>query len=411
MSVFDAYKIWEETYKLSTGELDKATKITSYGKMTNWGKIYKTLQGFSQLSGIPGSNMMRDVFAIWNSLMNGRKDEWKIKRYDDSNAEMGERLVKAYESGDSAEIDRRAGAFESEKKALDAVKDQLKGEVQEGERTPESAAEVLRKAGLGEDDIFFLLQKWETGDSGKYTALKRALIGGDKVAFRDAMKDLTEHGIKEREANNQLKTFLRKAYLGAELSDEEAEILGDTTLTDAEARRLLHDYAGMDTDDAVNLVREWQFQKKSGFSYDNRKELYLEGSLTRTELRKALISQGGKTSEEADAIIKDYDFEKKYGWAWSERKERYQKGKVPKAEMLRLLQSHGGKTAEEAQNQLIVWDWQKDVRGADNITATAIGKYNSFCASAGVSKETASDQHSGQDNTGDNLLCSNVSKN
>lgn len=83
-NIYNAAQIWWETYQLSTGAIEKATKITSYGKMTPWGKIYKTLQGLSQLTGVPMSGFTRDALAIWNTIMNGRKDEWKIKTYGGS---------------------------------------------------------------------------------------------------------------------------------------------------------------------------------------------------------------------------------------------------------------------------------------------------------------------------------------
>ena len=50
--------------------------------MTAWGKIYKTLQALSQISGLAVSNLTRDAVALWNTVMNGRKDEWKILTYE-----------------------------------------------------------------------------------------------------------------------------------------------------------------------------------------------------------------------------------------------------------------------------------------------------------------------------------------
>ena len=81
-NLVNVYSIWEETLKLKNGELDKATKVTYYGKMTKWGKVYKTLQALSQLSGFAVSNLTRDVTAIWNTAMNGRRDDWKIRTYN-----------------------------------------------------------------------------------------------------------------------------------------------------------------------------------------------------------------------------------------------------------------------------------------------------------------------------------------
>lgn len=81
-NLLNAYKIWEETVKLNTGAQEKATKVTYYGKMTEWGKIYKTLQALSQGTGVAVSNLTRDVIAIWNTIMNDRNPEWKIRTYD-----------------------------------------------------------------------------------------------------------------------------------------------------------------------------------------------------------------------------------------------------------------------------------------------------------------------------------------
>ncbi len=80
--IWDAFQIWKETIQLSTGTLEKATKVTYYGNMTEWGKIYKTLQALSLSSGFAVANLTRDVTAVWNTIMNGRKDEWKIRTYD-----------------------------------------------------------------------------------------------------------------------------------------------------------------------------------------------------------------------------------------------------------------------------------------------------------------------------------------
>lgn len=83
-NIVNAVAIWDETIRLNKGTLDDATKTTYYGKMTRWGKVYKTLQGLSQLSGIPASAALRDVFAIWNNIAEYALDEpdWKITTYD-----------------------------------------------------------------------------------------------------------------------------------------------------------------------------------------------------------------------------------------------------------------------------------------------------------------------------------------
>ena len=46
----------------------------------------------------------------------------------------------------------------------------------------------------------------------------------------------------------------------------------------------------------------------------------------------------------------------------------------------------GGKTEEDAELQIQVYDWQKEVPGCDDITASAIEDYNEWCEGAGISK-------------------------
>ncbi|MCQ2316332.1 MAG: DNA cytosine methyltransferase [Bacteroidales bacterium] len=72
-AITNSYRIWRETIQLANGTLEKPTKVTYNGNMTDWGKIYKTLQALSQLSGVAVSNLTRDAVAIWNVFMPDNK--------------------------------------------------------------------------------------------------------------------------------------------------------------------------------------------------------------------------------------------------------------------------------------------------------------------------------------------------
>ena len=63
--------------------------------MTEWGKVYKTLQALSQLSGVAAANMTRDVTAIWNLTVGSINPDMKIRTYD-SNA-LSESKEAAYQ--------------------------------------------------------------------------------------------------------------------------------------------------------------------------------------------------------------------------------------------------------------------------------------------------------------------------
>ena len=148
-NLVNVFKIWEETIKLNNGTLDKATKITYYGRMTEWGKVYKTLQALSQLSGVAAANMTRDVTAIWNLTVGSINPDMKIRTYD-SNA-LSESKEAAYQ-----ETVNPTGIKKSQYKNILTQADEdgngsvkqaemdayLKGAVQNGELSREQAAAI-----------------------------------------------------------------------------------------------------------------------------------------------------------------------------------------------------------------------------------------------------------------------------
>lgn len=63
---------------------EKPTKTTYWGKMTPYGALYANLRALSQATGLPVSNMTRDVVAIWNMIVGSMAPSLKVKTYDDS---------------------------------------------------------------------------------------------------------------------------------------------------------------------------------------------------------------------------------------------------------------------------------------------------------------------------------------
>lgn len=81
-NLYSLLGIWEETIELSTGSLDKATKITYYGNMTTYNKIYKTAQVVSQFTGLPISATMREIVTMWNSTVGLAYPGTKVRTYE-----------------------------------------------------------------------------------------------------------------------------------------------------------------------------------------------------------------------------------------------------------------------------------------------------------------------------------------
>lgn len=268
-NLIDAYRIWDETIKLDIGKLDKPTDVTYNGNMTLYGKIYKTLKAFSQIAGLPANNTARDVIMLWNTIAGaaGKGDKWTIHTYD---------------SG---------------------PENQIKYGLKDGYLTREEAQQLLLEKGLAddEDDAYWKVDKWATGE-GKYDEALAAVLSGDKAAFDAQAKELKEHGIGEKQLQSKVRSQTEKWYVG----DDD----GKRSVTKEQALKILQQYGGEDADEAQKLVQKWTCEVVTGTDYDDIKDLYLDGKLTRSRAVDMLVRYGGMTQEDAQNKIGTADFVK-----------------------------------------------------------------------------------------------------
>lgn len=264
-----------------------------------YNRVLKVGTNGAQAAGYPLNNAVKMGQAVYYHIKDAANGHFLSYESDANrtNAQKAEKWIRALEGGDEAAAEYAKSLFDDEKKAISALKDALKDSVADGERTAADASEMLVKAGMTKNDAFFLTQGWETGDSGKYTAVKRAALAGDTAAFRQAMSDLTTHGVKRETAQSEIKKFIRALYMGKDLGEEEREIVGDKKLTSAQARKLLHDYGDLSVDDAVSTVNSWdevlQFNRKHGTDYEtygltiNQARYYYDNDTVKSSLRFA----------------------------------------------------------------------------------------------------------------------------
>ena len=268
-NLIDAYRIWDETIKLDIGKLDKPTDVTYNGNMTLYGKIYKTLKAFSQIAGLPANNTVRDVIMLWNTIAGavGKGDEWTIHTYD---------------SG---------------------PENQIKYGLRDGYLTREEAQQLLVDKGLAddEDDAYWKVDKWATGE-GKYDEALAAVLSGDKAAFDAQAKELKEHGIGEKQLQSAVRSQTEEWYVG----DDD----GKRSITKEQALKILQQYGGKDADEAQKLVQKWTCEVVTGTDYDDIKDLYFDGKLTRSRAVDMLVRYGGMKQEDAQNKIDTADFVK-----------------------------------------------------------------------------------------------------
>lgn len=268
-NLIDAYRIWDETIKLETGKLDEPTDVTYNGNMTLYGKIYKTLKAVSQATGLPISAASREVVTLWNTIAGaaGKGDEWTIHTYD---------------SG---------------------PENQIKYGLRDGYLTREEAQQLLVDKGLAddEDDAYWKVDKWATGE-GKYDEALAAVLSGDKAAFDAQAKELKEHGIGEKQLQSAVRSQTEKWYVG----DDD----GKRSITKEQALKILQQYGGKDADEAQKLVQKWTCEVVTGTDYDDIKDLYIDGKLTRSRAVDMLTRYGGMKQEDAQNKIDTADFVK-----------------------------------------------------------------------------------------------------
>ena len=268
-NLIDAYRIWDETIRLETGDLDEPTDVTYNGNMTLYGKIYKTLKAVSQATGLPISAASREVVTLWNTIAGavGKGDEWTIHTYDSE------------------------------------PESQIKYGLMDGYLTREEAQQLLVEKGLAdnEGDAYWKVDKWATGE-GKYDEALAAVLSGDKAAFDAQAKELKEHGIGEKQLQSAVRSQAKEWYVG----DDN----GKRSITKEQALKILQQYGGKDADEAQKLVQKWTCEVVTGTDYDDIKDLYLDGKLTRSRAVDMLTRYGGMKQEDAQNKIDTADFVK-----------------------------------------------------------------------------------------------------
>ena len=269
-SITNAFNIWRETWQLSRGIIDSPTKATWNGKMTQWGKIYKSLQALSQLSGLPISNMTRDVVAIWNTI-------------------FPEHKVKTYDPGD---------------------KNSIRYAYSDGYLTEEEAIEKLIETEAAKDrkDAFGIVKGWESGGS-RYSSIYDAMLNDGNV--NSEVKSFTDNGYKMDDIVSSMRSQVGKWYYGTE--DEEPSISAQ------EATKMLTKYCGMSAEDAKERVREWGCKRDTGISYSDIGDALVDGEISQSEAEMMWVKYGGKTADEAHARAQAKVFEDLYpGWTGAE---------------------------------------------------------------------------------------------
>lgn len=209
-----AYDILMESYRLATGQQDKATSTTYYGNMTPYGKVYQTFRAVSMLSGLPLSAATREVITTWNNTVGSVWPGMKRKTYENKAEKRARAAYSAILSGDR---DAWAAAYDkweaellkdgsSAREARSAIYGDLKQLVRddyyEGAKTQAEAETLMQQYfGMNSDETHALVKRWKCywTEGIKYEDM-RSLYETDRLSQEEVVR-------------------LRKTY-GSETADE-----------------------------------------------------------------------------------------------------------------------------------------------------------------------------------------------
>ena len=223
-----AIAIWKETVQLANGTIDEATDTTYYGKMTIYGKVYKTAQALSQLSGLPVSATMREAQALWNNTVGRWAPGLKQKTYDNEKQRLIQQAGTAMWNGDKDAWQDAYAALEQYMLADGKSK-----------REAESA-------------VYSEMRK----------AVKDSYLAGELTETEARQKLVDFLGSDAEKAAQQVTSWKNGSEFAKEAGFEYGEMRSayeTGRIQKSEAVRLRQKYGGETQDEAESKVRYWDF--------------------------------------------------------------------------------------------------------------------------------------------------------
>ena len=223
-----AIAIWKETIQLADGTIDEATDTTYHGNMTIYGKVYKTAQALSQLSGLPVSATMREAQALWNNTVGRWAPGLKQKTYDNEKQRLIQKAGTAMWNGDK-------DAWQDAYAALEQYM------IADGKSKREA-----------ESAVYSEMRK----------AVKDSYLAGELTETEARQKLMDFLGSDAEKAAQQVTSWKNGSEFAKEAGFEYGEMRSayeTGRIQKSEAVRLRQKYGGETQDEAESKVRYWDF--------------------------------------------------------------------------------------------------------------------------------------------------------
>lgn len=238
---------------------DKASgEPTNY---TEYGAIYKLMQGVSSLAGVPAASFMREVVAMWNNT-GGRMTGRKIVVYKTSKSQGYQQMYDAIMDENTVRTEQiRTELKENgaeDKNIISGLRSLAKQDYMAGNLTDDEAAAFLQKhCGMSADEAYWKLDEWAwdaeaaAEDYSVYNELEEALLTGTGIDA--AVKRLTDHGYEKSKVQSKVRELVKAGY-----------IAGD--LTQTKVTSLLKVHGGLTDNEAYFKQQQYEYERLTGDS-------------------------------------------------------------------------------------------------------------------------------------------------
>lgn len=317
-----------DVYKAGGMDLDELADILGGTGLWDQENLSNKIKGLLRDEYKDGSRSEEDAIEALERFVGWDHNKaWKKVREWTATAEHGdeedynyseyEELRDALDDGESLEdagTDYLAHGY-TEKQIRDAAVKHLRQKYLDGDVSEEEAAELLkdyqRRKEQGEyreitdDEAYFTIREWEANEAheddeeynySKYEAVRQAI--GANGDLRPVIRELTAHGVSEKQIRSEAKSYLVEKYEAGAWSE-------------AAFKNYLSRYCQITGKDADEITNDANCFKETGHRLDDLDGDYLEGGLTAEKAEQILICFGGKSSEEARKRLRWLDLKKK----------------------------------------------------------------------------------------------------
>ena len=365
VSITSGYDV-ERTDMSVISDLWSAYKALGREDLSTYRKVEDFGGSLAKIIGLPVKNVMRDVRGIWNTVTNTLTErstaagirEAVLEGLTGDRKSDAQQLYLAMIRGDNAQVERVSARFDSESDMHSAIRKALRD---------------------NDSRIGSAAQAKADGKSSDYLRIVNEILGEGIFAKEDIISaiEAEEQKIKDAAASDEAREYIAKAKSIGSASDfTKAVISGDfssakTFREDIIASAMANGKSAFEATSAFNTAASAAL-----------KDAYMAGDITSSKAVNAMISYLGMTREASTSRLTDWEFEKRNGWSYSNRRSEYLAGNITREQLITAMVGRGS-TRADATITADTYDWNKS--GFD-VTTSAVEKYNEKLAGK-ISKE------------------------